>query len=109
NVRELEHVIERAVLFAERETLTARDLFEPPFEPRPLDRVLGMARAALLPGAAEESLASDAAEAKLLAEVLKSAGGSLSRAAALLGVSGTTLRYRLQKLGLLPKKDEPNR
>jgi transcriptional regulator of acetoin/glycerol metabolism len=66
-----------------------------------------MPHAALIPRGAGEPQASEIAEAERLAVALKSAAGDLSRAAALLKIPRSTLLHRLQKLGLLPKGDEP--
>ena len=66
-----------------------------------------MPRAAWLPRGLGASQASEIAEAERLAVALKSAAGDLSRFAALLKIPRSTLLHRLQKLGLLPKRDEP--
>jgi transcriptional regulator of acetoin/glycerol metabolism len=66
-----------------------------------------MPHAALVPGGAREPQASEIAEAEGLAVALQSASAYLSRAAALLKIPRSTLLHRLQKLGLLPKRDEP--
>lgn len=108
NVRELAYTIERAALLAEGEAITARDLgIDRTFETRPLQSFRGMPHAALLPLVAGKPRASEIAEAKRLALALKSAAGDLSRAAALLKIPRSTLLHRLQKFGLLPKRDEP--
>jgi two-component system, NtrC family, response regulator AtoC len=87
NVRELENVIERAALISDNELITSRAVLSPQQtipSPWPTKRPdLG-----------------DADRQRLLA-VWREAGGNLSRAAALLGVSRNTLRYRLHKLNIL--------
>jgi two-component system, NtrC family, response regulator AtoC len=99
NVRELANVMERAVLFSDREELEPDDL--------------GLAGA---PGAAgqvaagpsgevrvefpDSGLSLEAVERALLVAALDKSGGNQSAAARLLGVSRDTLRYRMDKFGL---------
>jgi two-component system response regulator PilR (NtrC family) len=95
NVRELENVIERAVALSRGERIELDSL--PPTvlaTPEP-------AAQARIPAAGVnlEELVNDY-ERVLLAQALRQAGGVKKRAAALLGVSFRSFRYRLEKLGL---------
>ena len=89
NVRELEKVIERAVLFSDADVMTVEALalpsprspvlaVEPPSRPRPDER--------------------DPAQ---IIEVYRAEKGNLSRAAARLTIPRNTLRYRLKQLNVL--------
>jgi DNA-binding NtrC family response regulator len=88
NVRELQNVVERAVLLASDGVVHAREL---PFVVEP-------ARA----GAAEEGLdaAVEALERRLIAQALEKAGGVQTKAAAALGIGERVLRYKLAKYGI---------
>jgi DNA-binding NtrC family response regulator len=97
NVRELQNVVERALVLAEGSEVHASDL---PPEIRmdavrsradPIDQDLNLGR----------RLA--ALERDLLEQALDRAGGDLSRAAALLGVSRANLLQRLKRYGLTTK------
>jgi two-component system NtrC family response regulator len=89
NVRELENLIERAVVLSRDEVIGLRDLpltlHEPAPEP-PAPRGLVAAVEAL--------------ERRMIREALDRAGGVQTRAAELLGISERALRYKLRKYGL---------
>jgi transcriptional regulator with AAA-type ATPase domain/tetratricopeptide (TPR) repeat protein len=90
NVRELSNVIERAVLLAPGDELTAAELGlqAPP-------------AAALAPAPRTESPVSlDDAMREHLVEVLGQTSWNISRTAALLGISRNTLRARMDRYGL---------
>jgi len=97
NVRELENLIERAVTLARGDRLTLDCLPPNVLERRAPDA----APATRIPpsGANLEELLA-AYERGLLLEALERTGGVKKRAAALLGVSFRSFRYRLEKLGL---------
>jgi tetratricopeptide (TPR) repeat protein len=100
NVRELANVMERVALLSEAPVVTAE--------------LLGLPAAPSSPDAAgpgESSTAEDAGPAALadalgsverahLMEALRQTGGNVTRAAARLGISRDTLRYRMEKHGL---------
>lgn len=93
NVRELSNSIERAMIFAQGDTLDAPDLI--------LSGILQT------PAAAEsewevpaEGITLEAVERRLILSALKRAGGNKSKAARLLGLSRDTLRYRLEKFDI---------
>ena len=96
NVRELRNVIERAfILHAGADEIRPEHL--PPElrrapAPRPSERGA--------PAVAEQGLALDDVEKRLIAEAMERASGNQSKAARLLGVSRDTLRYRLKKHGM---------
>ena len=85
NVRELAHVVERAVLMADGAVIEARHL-------------LPKTRVAPSEDAATTRL--DEAEQQLIRRVLEECGGNVSEAARRLGVSRELLRYRMRKHGL---------
>ncbi len=95
NVRELRNVIERAMIFAEGDFLTAEDFLFPERE-NPADSpdkdVFHIP---------PEGLPWEEAEKKLLLKALEMSRGNQSQAARLLHLSRDTLRYRLKKHGLL--------
>ena len=93
NVRELENIIEQAVVLAREDMLTTADLW------------------AHLRGSAPENLQEDqgagnfqqrveAFEKNLIRQALQEANGVQTRAAAQLGMSERHLRYKLQKYGM---------
>jgi DNA-binding NtrC family response regulator len=93
NVRQLESVIERAVLLSEGDLLSRRD-FPPDLgaTPMPLSRYDFQIPSAGFRFAEFEK--------SLLEQAMAQSGGSLTRAAHLLGMSYRTLQYRLQKYGV---------
>jgi DNA-binding NtrC family response regulator len=89
NVRELENLVERAVVLTRDDVIGVADL--------PLSLTEGEAPAAeepTLPAAVE------ALERRLIREALGRAGGVQTRAAEQLGISERVLRYKLAKYGL---------
>ena len=88
NVRELENIIERAVILARSDTLTREDL--------PLQRETGTA----LPSGGSLPQQVEALERRLLRAAMQAAGSVQTAAAEKLGISERTLRYKLQKYGL---------
>jgi Nif-specific regulatory protein len=91
NVRELENIIERAVVLSRKEIITSADL--------PIHVQATMAEDALpgqgLKGSLNETL--DTVERGLILEALKESGGTQTRAAEKLGISERVLRYKLKK------------
>lgn len=99
NVRELQNLIERAVVLSRTEYVTVQDLF-PGTRP-------GLDPAST--GTLDERL--QAFERQLILDALKKAGGVQTKAAELLGLSERALRYRMQRLGLKgprPLESEPS-
>jgi DNA-binding NtrC family response regulator len=90
NVRELEHVVEMLVLFAEGGEISEDDL------PRALREVSPRTGAAALPF----SQAVADFERRLLAETIAQEGGVKARAARRLGLDGNQIKYLCRKYGL---------
>ena len=89
NVRELENVVERAVVLTRDEVIGLADLPLAVREPEP-----DTGEAAGLPAAVE------GLERRMIREALARADGIQTRAAELLGISERVLRYKLRKYGL---------
>lgn len=99
NVRELSNILERAFALASGDVIEADDL------------PMGMSRVSLVPeppvgNLPEEGIDLDGAllefERGLIEQALARTGGVRTKAAALLGVSFRSFRYRLAKLGIDP-------
>ena len=93
NVRELRNVMERAVLLAPGDALDAA-LFARLLRPRAAEPEADPFR---LP---EGGVSLESLERDLIRQALERAGGNRTRAAALLGLTRDTLRYRLEKHGI---------
>jgi DNA-binding NtrC family response regulator len=87
NVRELEHVVENLVLFAEQNEIGEEDL------PRVLRQSNGAARAPFAKAVQEF-------ERKLLAEAIRESGGVKAEAARRLGLDGNQIKYLCRKYRL---------
>ncbi|MBN1615249.1 MAG: sigma-54-dependent Fis family transcriptional regulator [Deltaproteobacteria bacterium] len=91
NVRELENIIERAVVICRGSVISQEDLpFRREVSPPPQDRVQDEG---LLRGSVEDL------ERKLISEAMEKAGDLQTKAAELLGISERMLRYKLKKYG----------
>jgi two-component system NtrC family response regulator len=91
NVRELENIIERAVVLAKRGTVTTADLplhLQGAGNDDPIPAVP-------LQGQLNETL--DTVERGLILDALKGSNGVQTRAAERLGISERVLRYKLKK------------
>ncbi len=91
NVRELENILERAVVLSKRGVISRSDL--------PIHLHLPRNEGGLPAGALKTSLKQtlDTVERGLLIDALKESGGVQSRAAQKLGISERVLRYKLKK------------
>jgi transcriptional regulator with PAS, ATPase and Fis domain len=96
NVRELESVIERALLLGEGDVIVPADL------PAPVRARLGSTGSAPSIEIPDDGIDLDALEESLLLKALEKAGGNVSRAARLLGLSRRTMQYRMAKLQEAP-------
>ena len=85
NIRELQNVIEKAVILSEGTVLTARDILS--------DRPDGMAQGTL-------RAVSEAEEERMVREAVECFHGNISAAAKALGISRPTLYAKLKKFGL---------
>ena len=92
NVRELQNVVERAVVMARGDLITSRDLPEALGGEAPQEGEQAGSRS--LPDQVESL------ERGAILEALEEAGGVQSRAAAILGITERNLRYKLKKYGL---------
>ncbi|MBW6486276.1 MAG: sigma-54 dependent transcriptional regulator [Syntrophobacterales bacterium] len=92
NVRELENIIERAVVIAREDIISVADL---PFG-EGIEETDGGKKTE--DGVLRQSV--EELERKLIAEAMEKTGDHQSRAAALLGISERMLRYKLKKYGL---------
>jgi DNA-binding NtrC family response regulator len=109
NVRELQHVIERALIIAGSEAVTAEELIF-----QPVRRVHGDAAHAssfleggfAVPEIPEGGLSLEALERALIVAALEKAAGNKSRAARLLGLTRRTLYSRMEKHGLRAAGDD---
>jgi DNA-binding NtrC family response regulator len=105
NVRELRNAVERALIMAEGDELTARDL---PEEVGAVARAPKETSAALVldPGALSVPFTSDFREdrrefeRRYIARCLEESGGNVTRAAAVLGMHRQSLQHKLRELGL---------
>jgi two-component system response regulator HydG len=96
NIRELEHAVERGLLLARGESLTLADL--PPELAPPADNGTS--------GEGRYRKARDAWERKFFEDVLREAGGSVARAAELVGIHRSTLYEKLTRYGLVGKDEK---
>src|SRR5262245_5479371 len=115
NVRELRNAIERTALIAEGPMITAAMLGLPEIagrsgpEVRPAP-VAGVAEALPPYQVAHASGGrSDEQERAVLEEALRETDWNISRAAARLGITRNTIRYRIEKHGLHPDAIQPRR
>lgn len=92
NVRELENILERAVVIARGNVITREDLPFPEASSPPAS--VASSRPATLPEAVADL------ERRMIREALEKTGRHQTRAAALLGLSERMLRYKLKKYGL---------
>jgi DNA-binding NtrC family response regulator len=97
NVRELESVVERTLLLADDDVIRLVDL---PAEVRMRG---GHGGSGIVPvEIPDDGLDLEALERSLLLQALDKAGGNVTRAARLLGLSRRTLQYRLERLQTAP-------
>ena len=109
NIRELANVIERGVILAGQDGLIeAADLFPNVVEPAAAtspDTATGsmsgaMSLVSTVDSLLDEGCGLEQLEKTLMSRALEKAGGNVTRAAALLGISRAKLDYRLKKCGI---------
>ncbi|OQX79790.1 MAG: hypothetical protein B6D56_06335 [Candidatus Omnitrophica bacterium 4484_70.1] len=98
NIRELENVIERAVILCKGERVEVEDLPEFFMELRGKDRDDEKRNFSL------KEVVKDS-EKEIIEKVLKECGGNRKKAAQILGINRTTLYNKLKAYGILKKKD----
>ena len=100
NIRELENVLERTILFAEGTVIRAADL-PPSLRQQPLDAVPAGA-AGLAPGPMKEIVKGQvqAIERDLIVRGLEVTGGNVTRTAKLLKISRKSLQMKMKEFGL---------
>jgi len=98
NIRELENVIERAVILCKGERIEVEDLPEFFVELRGKDRDDEKRNFSL------KEVVKDS-EKEIIEKVLKECGGNRKKAAQILGINRTTLYNKLKAYGILKKKD----
>jgi DNA-binding NtrC family response regulator len=97
NIRELENLMERTMLFCERPEIQVSDL--PP-------EIAGLPAAAALPGLAAASLKeavraeTERVERELIQKALDETGGNVTQAARKLKISRKSLQTKMKELGL---------
>ncbi len=96
NVREIENVIERAVVLAEGDSIEVMHL------PSELTASSRKSSVPSVPGATMEEL-----ERYAILKTLESVGGSTGKAAEMLGISVRKIQYKLQEYGAAPKSQTP--
>lgn len=102
NVRQLESVIERAILLCDGEEIGLGDL-PPELRQSPMERLTSTFK---LP---PDGVVMEEVERSLILQAMQRTGGNITQAAKLLGLSFRTLQYRLEKYGLRsapPKSSE---
>lgn len=97
NIRELQNVIERAVVLAEGETISVADL---PVDLRNANHLPMEQLAKELPGRGATASETPAEERQALLDALEKSGGNKARAARLLGLARSTYFSKLKKHGL---------
>lgn len=106
NIRELENIIQRAVAFSQGATIGVEDLDARPVmaqglaEPSTGEPPGPLLRIEIPPEGLDLNEALAAAEERYIRRALEITGGSVTRAAHLLGTSFRSLRYRIKKLGI---------
>jgi two-component system NtrC family response regulator/two-component system response regulator HydG len=95
-VRELENVVERAVVMAKGGEVTLGDLPPQFAAARPREGIL-------IPGATMEEI-----ERYAITKTLESTGGSTSRAAEILNISVRKIQYKLHEYESAPKSARPS-
>jgi DNA-binding NtrC family response regulator len=103
NVRELENVIERSLLLATTDALSADSIrLDANPKTRPTTNPTTNAAPSFLP----PNMTLDQYEQSILKEAIKRAQGNKSQAARLLGITRNALRYRLTQMGLPDDADK---
>jgi two-component system, NtrC family, response regulator AtoC len=110
NIRELENLMERVLLFADGPQIKARDLPEPLHRPGAAPAAPGAAEPAPPPGETglKDIIKQKAAEMEkeLIAKALEGTSGNVTRAAKLLQISRKSLQTKMKEFGLREERDK---
>jgi two-component system response regulator HydG len=93
NVRELENVVERAVIMARGDLITSAEF---PDQLRELEEEAGEVRVELHPGRSLRDV-----EREMILRTLEETGGNRTHAARILGISRRTLQLKLREYGMM--------
>lgn len=99
NVRELENTVERMVVLARGERITAEDL--PEHVRQPVEHA-----ANVLLELPPEGVSIEQVEREIIRKALEMHGGNQTRAARYLDITRSALIYRMQKFGLVPPTED---
>lgn len=102
NVRELENLIERVIALTQKEIIQADDL---PFFQNSYSKINEL-KESILSGKVSFIKAEEEFEKSIILDALKRTNFIQSRAAELLGISRRILKYKMDKLGILPSNNE---
>ncbi|GAB6157629.1 sigma-54 dependent transcriptional regulator [Desulfotomaculum varum] len=94
NIRELQNVIERAVILSQGQEIKSRHL---PKEIQKLDSNKGKTGQGLIINFPDEGISFEEVEKELIIKALEKSNGNQTRAAQLLGITRSALLYRAQK------------
>jgi DNA-binding NtrC family response regulator len=102
NIRELENVLERTILFAEGVTIRAADLPASLRQPRPADESPAVPGVPAAPGPLKEIVKEQvqAIERDLIVRGLEVTGNNVTRTARLLKISRKSLQMKMKEFGL---------
>ncbi len=100
NIRQMENVIERAVVIAETETLTLQDMPAELFDSSPNSLLAPMPNLEKDVPVSNFRTERDRFEREQLVRALAGAGGNKAEAARILGIARSTLVSRMKKLGM---------
>jgi two-component system response regulator HydG len=101
NIRELENIIERAIILTKDQTIGPRDLPDFLRNLKITDAQTSESESFKLKNALKSP------ERDLIVKALEAAGWNRNEAAAALGINRTTLYKKMRQYGLLEKKDKP--
>jgi two-component system, NtrC family, response regulator AtoC len=118
NIRELENVIERTVLFTEHDVIDVADLAESALKPgaptapqaMPLASTASGAKATGIEAGSMKEIvkkATEELERDLIVKALDETGGNVTRAAQLLGISRKGLQNKMKEYGLREIDEDP--
>lgn len=103
NIRELESIIQKAIIHSDGEEIKKEDLF--PY----LSEHLAMETKSTPINTQAENLSLEDVERNLILKAMEESRWKLSKACKILGITYRTLQYRLEKYGLKDPKNIPNR